>query len=140
MSNSDWYARKLGASPATPPPPVQQPPAYVQQQQQQVVQPQAEEELVYAPKGATHLRVSKEGTCPECDSTNYMTPPGTQAKPRCYDCGYPLVQSGSGPAMPTADMGPAQPARQVNAGGNWNPGGFAKGVGIIGRDPSVPTG
>lgn len=142
MSNADWYARKMGA-PRPAPQPVQQQPAqqpYYPQQPQQQAPPQPPQEQEYAPRGATHLRASKEGNCPDCDSTNYMVPPGTAAKPRCYDCGYPILQSGSGPAIPTGNEGPAQPAKQVNVGGNWNPGGFAKGIGIIGRDPSVPTG
>jgi ribosomal protein L37AE/L43A len=32
-------------------------------------------------------------TCPECGSNNYMSV--ANAAPRCYDCGYPLSQSGS---------------------------------------------
>ena len=32
-------------------------------------------------------------TCPDCGSTNYMSV--ANAAPRCYDCGYPLSQSGS---------------------------------------------
>jgi hypothetical protein len=50
-----------------------------------------------------------------------MTP---EARARCYDCGYPIQQSGSGvgrgiqSGQPSG--GPAAPARQVATGG-FNP-------------------
>lgn len=128
MSNADWYARRLGR----PQPPQQPMPALPQQQAyQQQQQPQHPEE--YAPRGASHLRAQGEGTCPECASNNYMAPQGTQGRARCYDCGYPVVQSGSGPSSVGAKDLPTFQAAQVNPGGNWNPGGFAEGEGIIGR-------
>jgi len=71
--------------------------------------------------------VSSSGACPECRSGNYMkvgsiaTQNGPQDAWRCYDCGYPKVQSGSGAGgvnIPSA--GPTQKAFQVPTGG-WNP-------------------
>jgi len=47
-----------------------------------------------------------------------MTP---ETRARCYDCGYPLVQQGSGIGTTSSSNGPAQPARQAEGGG-WNPG------------------
>jgi hypothetical protein len=57
--------------------------------------------------------------CPGCGSGNYSN--DGQHKARCYDCGYPLQQSGSGVGKgivggPTPS-GPAQPARQIATGG-----------------------
>lgn len=136
MDAKDWYARRLGAPrpalPATPP---------ISQQLPQPGAPQygslaPAQEDSYAPAGATHLR-SDRGGCPECGSTNYHAFQG--AKPRCFSCGYPMMQSGSGVGAEGVVTGPPQAAMQVNVGGNWNPTGFAKGVGIIGRDPSVPN-
>ncbi|MFE9412363.1 hypothetical protein ACFYN0_26745 [Streptomyces sp. NPDC006704] len=47
--------------------------------------------------------------CPNCGSGNYMAPQGTQNH-RCYDCGYPRLQSTSGMIASSSD-GPARPAR-----------------------------
>jgi hypothetical protein len=78
-----------------------------------------------APQPQPNLRIGSAGQtqrCPECSSNNYMAV--SNAAPRCYDCGYPIVQSGSGLGKgitggPQA-AGPAQPAVQVATGG-WNP-------------------
>jgi len=59
-------------------------------------------------------------SCPGCYSGNYFAPTGTQMK-RCYDCGYPVVQSGSGAGMPSGSAGPSTPARQVSTANNFNP-------------------
>jgi hypothetical protein len=65
--------------------------------------------------------------CPECFSNNYMKI-GTQTNAggqfdvyRCYDCGYPKTQSGSGGGMPSDSSAPATPAKQVSKGNNFNP-------------------
>lgn len=57
--------------------------------------------------------------CPGCYSGNYFAPQGTEKK-RCYDCGYPIVQSGSGAGMPSGSAGPTQAAKQVHSGNNFN--------------------
>jgi hypothetical protein len=65
--------------------------------------------------------------CPGCGSGNYgksaMAP---EAKARCYDCGYPVVQSGSGvgTGISQANGGPAIPAKQISTANNWNPQGI----------------
>jgi rubredoxin len=71
--------------------------------------------------------VNDAGRCPECGSGNYMkvgsiaTQHGPQDAWRCYDCGYPKVQSGSGGSgVSVPSSGPTQKAIQVPTGG-WNP-------------------
>lgn len=58
--------------------------------------------------------------CPGCYSGNYFAPTGTQLK-RCYDCGYPIVQAGSGMGMPSDSAGGATPAKQISTKNNFNP-------------------
>ena len=115
MSNSDWWAKKMNVpapNPVMPEVPMAQPqPAtYVQPQQPQ-----------YPP---TQQRTPSADRCPECGSGNYggATP---ESRKRCYDCGYPIQQSGSGMGKGIIGQGgqasgPAQPARQVQSGG-FNP-------------------
>lgn len=112
MSNN-WFANKLGPSapqqPSTP----------------QYVAPQP---ATYAPPSQPQYPPSQQMTppaprCPGCGSNNYG---GTaESRPRCYDCGYPIQQSGSGVGTGIIGgggqaSGPAQPAIQVQTGG-FNP-------------------
>ena len=126
MSNgADWFARKLG----TPIPPAQPP-----QQAPQYVAPQP---ATYVPSQQPQYPPTVQATpqaerCPNCHSGNYgsFTP---EARKRCYDCGYPLQQSGSGGGTGIIGQGgqaagPATPAIQVETGG-WNPQGI---IGHIG--------
>jgi ribosomal protein S27AE len=121
MSNANWWANKLGAPtprqsevPVAPPqqvpytPPAQQPNVQVN------YDPQNDQLTRKAQSNKLNDR------CPECDSGNYFAPKGTQ-RMRCYDCGYPISQSGSG--LPSGGTGgaPAQKARQVGQGGGFNP-------------------
>ena len=53
----------------------------------------------------------QEDHCPSCSSSNYMSAPGSQYK-RCYDCGYPLVQAGTGVGATKSDA-PVKRATQV---------------------------
>ena len=114
MSNQNWWANKLGA-PAAPQQPQRQ--GVVQPQPATYVQPQQPQ---YPPVQQATPQMER---CPGCGSSNYggATP---EARKRCYDCGYPIVQSGSGLGRgiqggPRAE-GPVVPAKQVQAGG-WNP-------------------
>jgi hypothetical protein len=121
--SGNWWADKLGAPvptsrpsptpPYTPPPPVPYNP---------VPHPST------PPQEAPRLPQSAVAAsrCPSCSSGNYgsVTP---ESKARCYDCGYPLVQSGSG--MGTGIQGgqasgPATPARQSTTANNFNPQGI----------------
>lgn len=119
MSNANWWNKKLGnpnvvstTPPTTPAPntvyrPVQQPniPVAYDPDQDQLVS-----------KAASSREV---GRCPACNSVNYMAPQGTQRK-RCYDCGYPLIQAGSGIGG-TGSEGPVIPAKQPAQGSGFNP-------------------
>jgi len=91
MSNADWWSKKLGTpqplqigrpDPSPMMPFSQQP--MTQMPQFQVNQPQV----------TKATSASQVNTCPECGSGNYMSP-NPQIALRCYDCGYPVSQSGS---------------------------------------------
>ena len=110
MSNSaNWFAKKLGGSPAPSPAPASQPapqqaaPAAPQiaQQQQPVdpnnVKPGEPGSLSHAlqsadSSGGDGHRTGAVGTCPSCGSGNYFT---LRNGASCFDCGYPLVQYSS---------------------------------------------
>lgn len=123
MTNNDWWAKKLGnptSRQATPPvsPPSQVPYApRPQQPNMQVNYDPDKDQLV------TKAKTSKMyDRCPECSSGNYFAPTGTQ-RMRCYDCGYPITQSGSGVAgTGGSSSGPTQKAIQVGQNGGFNPG------------------
>jgi len=106
MSNADWWARQLG-TPAQRLAPL--PPTYPQP----LVQPPAQQ--------PSRLPMSARNTsgCPSCGSGNYGSTGETRA--RCYDCGYPVVQSGSGIGGTGSSSGPTLPARQAHGDG-FNPG------------------
>lgn len=59
---------------------------------------------------------TKTARCPACDSGNYITFGTTQvagkATSRCYDCGYPVVQSSSGDTLPSTG-GEGKPTRSA---------------------------
>lgn len=119
MTNSNWWANKLGAQtpqarPANLPP---MPPS----QQPMTMAPQPQVRQPNLPPSS-----AQSSQCPECRSNNYGSVEG--AKARCYDCGYPIRQSGSGlgKGISVPMEGPTQAAVQVPTGG-WNP------QGIIGK-------
>lgn len=59
-------------------------------------------------------------TCPGCGSGNYMAPPNMNVRKQCFDCGYPVIQSGSGPgALPSHLVGPVTPAKQIHDGRSY---------------------
>lgn len=108
---SDWWSRKLSGEPARPlPRPIPG------NSHPQVVEPPKPEVSVKA----TFTRA--QDICPGCGGNNYFSM--GQAKPRCYDCGYPVEQQSSG--LTGSEAGPAKPARQVSTTG-YQPGN------IIGR-------
>lgn len=123
MNNASWWANKLaqqnpqvaqGRPDPTPPmPPSQQPMA-----QMPSFQPQVSERAQSAKQVAT---------CPDCGSSNYMSI--QNAAPRCFDCGYPLEQSGSrfGGLNGAHVEGAPKTSLGNNPQSNWNP------QGIIGR-------
>lgn len=116
MSNADWFARKMGNPVPVPVQPQQQPPQYVAPQPATYVAPSQPQ---YPP---SQQMTPQAPRCPGCGSENYGSVQGTRA--RCYDCGYPIQQSGSGlgkgivnPGASSA--GPATPAKQI-AHGTFN--------------------
>ena len=121
VNNADWWAKKLGTPQVpqgrpdiTPPmPPSQQPmqpmPAFQQ------------------PQTSRAQSASQTGSCPDCGSGNYFAIQNAAA--RCYDCGYPVQQSGSrfGNLAGAHVEGAATQAQGNDTTSNWNP------QGIIGR-------
>ena len=117
MSNN-WWANKLGqqSRPANLPP---LPPS------QQPMTP-------YIPPSNGNPRMPQSATatsqCPGCYGNNYLkigeqvTMNGAVPTYRCYDCGYPLIQAGSGMGGATSapKSGGVTPAKQVETGG-YNP-------------------
>ena len=113
---SNWWANKLGTTPA----PTEQP----QYQPQQQSTPPTYQPPAYQPPELQERRMPQSAkvseACPSCGSGNYgkMSP---EHKARCYDCGYPVTQSGSGVGgIGGQGQGPTRPATQVPTGG-WNP-------------------
>jgi hypothetical protein len=116
MTN-DWWSKKLSQPnvPSVPPvaPPQPVPYSYTKQNTPVSYDPSADQLVT---KATSARQVDR---CPGCNSGNYMAPQGTSLK-RCYDCGYPLVQSGTGSGIPT-DGAPARPAKQPAVGSGFNP-------------------
>lgn len=115
MSSSNWWAGKIGA----PTPKPQSTPTYT---------PPTPTPYVPTPQPPRTTEAAPTSSrCPGCGSGNYgrsnMAP---EAKARCYDCGYPVVQSGSGVGTGISQPGggPATPARQISTANNYNPQGI----------------
>ena len=122
MNNADWWAKKLGN-----PQPQQQgrsdpTPAMPPSQQPMAVMPNFQR-----PQTERAQSAKQTATCPDCGSSNYMAI--QNAAPRCFDCGYPLEQSGSrfGNLAGAHVEGSARQASGNDSTNNWNP------QGIIGR-------
>jgi hypothetical protein len=125
MNNADWWANKLaqqGNQPQVgrpvnniPMPPSQQP-----LQPMPTFQPNQ-------PQTRQLPSSSQTASCPDCGSANFMAI--QNAAPRCFDCGYPLEQSGSrfGGLAGAHVEGAAKQATGNDVTSNWNP------QGIIGR-------
>lgn len=117
--SSNWWAQKLG-TPA-PAPTYQQPQTFAAPQPATYAQPAQPQ---YPP---TQQMTPQAPRCPGCGSGNYGVVGsvtgmnGTVAAMRCYDCGYPKVQAGTGVgkgiiSQGGSSAGPATPARQVPTG------------------------
>lgn len=118
MNNASWWAQKLGTPQAVSPLPPTQPTIPQSFNQGNTEQPAFSKPPVSAPQVSS---------CPGCGSGNYtkvgsvVTARGQMDSYQCYDCGYPVQQSGSGVGgVASSSSGPARPARQVEGGG-WNP-------------------
>lgn len=91
-----WWERRLSQEPSSPPPVRRQPELPV-------------------PKP----RTPPEDLCPNCGSENYLSATSLTQK-RCYDCGHPVVQSGTGVSSGRTD-GTVKGAKQIRSGG-YSPG------------------
>jgi len=122
MTNSDWWSKKMGAASATrqdsPPTGPSRSVPYTPPPQQPNVQVNYDPNLDQLVTKAQSAK--KNDYCPNCSSGNYFAPAGTQ-RMRCYDCGYPVMQGGSGAGMPSGSGAPATPAKQVGQSGGFNP-------------------
>lgn len=116
---SNWWANRLqsqgGPQSRTRPtnlPARQQRPQY----QQQPPPPPEEEPAPVQPSSQRRPPSSmQDDHCPSCGSGNYMAAPGSNYH-RCYECGYPIVQSGTGVGGVKTD-GTVKKATQVEGGG-----------------------
>jgi hypothetical protein len=117
MSNANWWAKQLGTQPQAPAPrPANNPMPPSQQPMTPYVAPQPQ---VAATKAQS---ANQTQSCPECGGNNYMTPQQNIA-PRCYDCGYPVGQSGSryGALTGAKVEGSAKQAIGNEVQSGWNP-------------------
>jgi len=123
VTNSDWWAKKLQEQQPTPPSArtqsIPQAPSQVPMTAYQAPVPQ--QPTVKAQSA------SQTTLCPDCGSDKYFGFNGS--KPRCYECGYPMEQSGSkyGSLTGAQVVGDTKGARGNDATNNYNP------QGIIGR-------
>jgi ribosomal protein S27AE len=120
MSNADWWAKKLQGQTPMPRQDVSPPMPPSQRPMTPYTPPQPQPNLRIG-------SAQQNQSCPDCNSSNYMAVSNTA--PRCYDCGYPLSQSGSkfGSLTGAKVEGTAKSARGNDTQSNWNP------QGIIGR-------
>jgi hypothetical protein len=122
LQNQAWW------QPNTPSP---------QPTQQLVQQPQQPQQELVAEYSTTKATASRKGSnCPECNSGDFMTMPGIKGVNgsieayRCFDCGWPIIQSSSGDSMPSTrgkDAVGVRPTQQIAGAGlggvsNYNPG------------------
>lgn len=133
---SDFWSTVLGETPAPAPPPpeadlpwwqrtvVNLPAQPVEQPYRPVPQQPQEDPHEDATLKRTQWSRESTGNCPNCMSTNYdRHPEYPAARPRCFDCGYPLIQAGSGAAVQGDAAGKVPAARQIAAAktNNFNP-------------------
>jgi hypothetical protein len=122
MSNADWWAKKLGQQPAPTQTRPSNMPAMPPSQQPMAPMPS------FQPQQTTRAQSANQtSSCPDCGSANYMSV--ASAAPRCFDCGYPLEQSGSryGSLAGAHVEGATKSSQGNDPTSNWNP------QGIIGR-------
>lgn len=110
--SSNWYQKRFGAPARETDVPAPYPTAAPQ-----VTPPAAH----YQRPALSSLQTAH---CPACNSGNYMSAPGSNYQ-RCYDCGYPVVQAGTG-------VGGVQKSKTVHRATQVEGAGFNPTV-IIGR-------
>lgn len=118
MNNADWWARKLQQQQPPAPPARTQSFPVAPSQTPMAQMPQIPQQRDPAERA---MSAKQTANCPECFSTNYMAV--SNAAPRCYDCGYPLQQSGSryGSLTGAHVEGDTKSARGNDATNNYNP-------------------
>jgi hypothetical protein len=121
MMSSNWWANKLGGTPNSTPTPATAPPqgnvyrATPGAPNTQVSYDHNQDQLVTKAQSARAA-----DRCPACYSGNYMSSPGG-GRMRCYDCGYPIIQQGSGLSGTGTGNGPVVASKQVGQSGGFNP-------------------
>jgi len=121
MSNNNWWANKLNGTPNSTPTPATSLPAG---------------NVYRATPGAPNTPVTYDANqdqlvtraqsaklaerCPGCNSGNYMSSP-SGGRSRCYDCGYPIIQQGSGLSGTSTGSGTVTASKQVGQSGGFNP-------------------
>jgi len=120
MAN-DWWARKLGSEPQPRDGYDPRVPNVRYVPEGNVTRLPMEYDNAEDTRGRQAPSTNHSSRCPGCNSGNYFSAPeaGSQ-RMRCYDCGYPLLQSGSGGGMPSSSSGPATPAKQVSNGSGFS--------------------
>jgi ribosomal protein S27AE len=122
VSNADWWANKLAQTQAQAPVgrPTGLPPMPPSQQPMQAM-PSFQPISSQAPQAPAAQSAQQTSRCPECGSGNYMAV--ANAAPRCYDCGYPISQSGSryGSLTGAHVEGATKSATGNDVSNNWSP-------------------
>lgn len=125
MNSADWWAQRLAQT---------QPQAPVGRPANNIPMPPSQQPMQVMPTFQPQAQASEKAqsakqtaSCPDCGSGNYFAI--QNAAPRCYDCGYPIQQSGSrfGSLTGAHVEGAAKQASGNDTTNNWNP------QGIIGR-------
>lgn len=119
MTSQDWWSRKMASPQARPSTPPVRPPAPPYPMTARPVSVPVR----YDRAGESSTRAQSQALadrCPDCSSSNYFSAT-RETRPRCFDCGYPIVQSTSG-LQGTASDGPVHKSRQVSTANNFNPG------------------
>lgn len=114
--SEDWWAKRLAQPNTTPPQIPQSPPS--QQPMDGFQQPNPATPNSSAAKAQS---AKQTDTCPDCGSDKFFGFNGS--RPRCYECGYPMEQSGSkfGSLTGANVEGDTKSASGNNATNNYNP-------------------
>lgn len=121
MNNADWWAKKLGQQPqlnqGRPDPTPPMPPS----QQPMDMMPPFQGNSTSSEKAQSAKQTT---TCPDCGSSNYFS--FQNSTPRCYECGYPVQQSGSryGSLAGARIEGTTKQATGNDTTNNYNPQGI----------------
>ena len=112
--SEDWWAKRLAQPQNTPKEVPQSPPS--QQPMDRFQQPTPNQQPASKAKSAQQTQ-----TCPDCGSDKYFG--FDNSKPRCYECGYPMEQSGSkfGSLTGANVEGDTKNARGNDSKNNYNP-------------------